>query len=329
MRIFVYAMREYDELKYFKKFQKQYGFEFGYTTEYPSMDNAELARGYDAISIITNPMYPEIMDKFYALGVRYIATRSIGYEHIDTKYAAKIGMRATHVTYSPNSVANYTIMMMLMACRNVNYILDKAALQDFSLEGKMGKELSTSTVGVIGTGNIGATVIKHLSSFGCKILAYDLYPKDEIKQYATYTDLDTLYRNSDIITLHVPGMESNYHMINSDTIEKMKDGVIIVNAARGLLIDTEALITGLESGKVGYAALDTFEHEKGLYYLNLEHEILKNRDLAMLNAMPNVMLSPHMAFYTDQAVSDMALNSIRGLLLLETDEDNPWEVRYE
>lgn len=117
MRIFVYAMREYDELKYFKKFQKQYGFEFGYTTEYPSMDNAELARGYDAISIITNPMYPEIMDKFYALGVRYIATRSIGYEHIDTKYAAKIGMRATHVTYSPNSVANYTIMMMLMACR--------------------------------------------------------------------------------------------------------------------------------------------------------------------------------------------------------------------
>lgn len=329
MKIFVYAMREYDELQYFKEFQNQYDFELGYTTDYPSMENAELAKGYDAISIITNPMYPEIMDKFYSLGVRYIATRSIGYEHIDTKYAAKIGMRATHVTYSANSVANYTIMMMLMACRKINYILNKAFLRDFSLEGKMGKELSLSTVGVIGTGNIGATLIKHLSAFGCKILAYDLYEKEEIKEYANYVDLDTLYRESDIITLHVPGMASNHHMINEESIGKMRDGVIIVNAARGSLIDTEALISGLESGKVGFAALDTFENEKGLYYLNFEKEILANRDLAMLNAMPNVMLSPHMAFYTDQAVSDMVLNAVKGLLLLETDQENPFEVKYE
>ncbi len=328
MKIFVYAMREYDELPYFIQFQKDLNFEFDYTTEYPSMDNIELAKGYDGISIITNPMYPEIMDKLKSLGVKYISTRSIGYDHIDTAYAKKIGLKVTHVTYSPNSVANYTIMMMLMACRKVNYIMEKSRLRDFSLEGKIGRELSTSTVGVIGTGNIGATLIRHLSSFGCRILAYDIYPDDSLKEYANYTDLDTIYRESDIITLHVPGMQSNYHMINSESMHKMKDGVILVNAARGTLIDTEALIQNLESGKIGFAALDTFENEKGLYYLNFERENLSNRDFATLSSMQNVMLSPHMAFYTDQAVSDMVGNSIKGLLLLETADDNPFEVRY-
>ena len=136
------------------------------------MYNVELAEGYDAISIINNPMYPEILDAFHKKGIKYISTRSIGYEHIDIKYAHSIGMRAVHVVYSPNSVANYAIMLMLMACRNMPWIMKKADCQDYSLKGKVGKELSTSTVGVIGTGNIGKTVVKHLSGFGCRILAY-------------------------------------------------------------------------------------------------------------------------------------------------------------
>lgn len=126
MKIFFYALREYDEQKYVEKFAKQYMFEYGFTSDYPSMENVELARGYDAISIITNPMYPEILKAFHDVGIKYISTRSVGYEHIDIEYAHSVGIRVAHVSYSPNSVANYTIMLMLMACRNMPWIMKKA-----------------------------------------------------------------------------------------------------------------------------------------------------------------------------------------------------------
>lgn len=321
MKIFFYALREYDEQKYVEKFAKQYAFEYGFTSAYPSMDNVQLAKGYDAISIITNPMYPEILKAFHDVGVRYISTRSIGYEHIDVDYAHSLGMRVSHVVYSPNSVANYTIMLILMACRNMPWIMKKADCQDYSLKGKVGKELSTSTVGVIGTGNIGRTVVKHLSGFGCRILAYSLYEDEEVKKYAEYVSLDELIKQSDIITLHVPGNAENTHLIDAAAFEKMKDGVIIVNTARGLIIDTQALIAALKSEKVGFAALDTFEGEAGLYYLNKETQRLDNDNMALLKSFPNVILSPHMAFYTEQAVSDMVENSIKGLLGLESGDD--------
>ena len=325
MKIFFYALREYDEQKYVEKFAKQYSFEYAFTSDYPSMDNIGLAKGYDAISIITNPMYPEILDALHNEGVKYISTRSIGYEHIDIEYAHSIGMKAAHVVYSPNSVANYTIMLMLMACRNMPWIMKKADCQDYSLKGKVGKELSTSTVGVIGTGNIGKTVVKHLSGFGCRILAYSCYEDEEVKKYAEYVSLDELLKNSDIITLHVPGNAENTHLIDETAFEKMKDGVIIVNTARGPIVDTKALIASLKSGKVGFAALDTFEGEAGLYYLNKETQKLDNDNMAILKSFPNVILSPHMAFYTEQAVSDMVENSITGILGLEIG-DNSLEV---
>ncbi len=328
MKIFFYALREFDELRFVRECAEEFGFEYAYTTAYPSMDNVSLAAGFEAVSIITNPINSELMDRLYAEGVRYISTRSIGYEHIDTKHARQIGMKAAHVTYSPNSVANYTIMLMLMLCRKTTYILEKSRLQDFALNGKIGKELSESTVGVIGTGNIGATVIRHLSGFGCRMLAYDPYPKKDLEGIASYVDLDTIYREADIITLHVPAMDSNYHMIGRSQLAVMKDGVIIVNAARGALIDTDALIEALESGKVGAAGLDTIEQEAGLYYLNKEEAVLPHRDRALLSAFPNVILSPHMAFYTEQAVRDMVRNSCIGLINFVQGTENPFEVKY-
>ncbi len=321
MKIFFYALRQYDELKYVEKFAEQYDFEYAYTSDYPSLENVKLAKGYDAVSIITNPMYPEILDAFHAAGVKYISTRSIGYEHIDVKHAHSIGMRVSHVVYSPNSVANFTIMLMLMACRNMPWIMKKADCQDYSLKGKVGKELSTSTVGIIGTGNIGKTVIKHLSGFGCRMLAYSLYEDEEVKKYAEYVSFDKLLEESDIISVHVPGNAENTHLLDAAAFDKMKDGVIIVNTARGLIIDTKALLDSLKSGKIGFAALDTFEGEAGLYYLNKETERLDNDNMALLKSFPNVILSPHMAFYTEQAVSDMVENSIKGLLGFESGED--------
>ena len=326
MKLFAYSVRTEFEKECVKKEAARLGAEVTVTGEYPCTENAELAKGYDGISIITNPLDAELLDRFYELGVRAVSTRSIGYEHIDVEYAKKLGMRVANVSYSPNSVANYTIMLMLMACRKLPYIMKKDEVQDFSLSGKMGKELSLCTVGVIGTGKIGETVIAHLSGFGCRILAYDLYEKESVKQYAEYVDLDALYRESDIITIHVPGMEENRHMISDDTFAKMKDGVILINAARGMVMDSEALMRALDSGKVGYAALDTIEDERGLYYLNHEGVVLGNRERSLLKGYSNVLLLPHMAFYTDQAISDMVGNSIRALAAFAKGEDSPFEV---
>lgn len=327
MKIFAYALREYDEQAYFENMCKAEGIEYGFTADYPTMENASLASGCEGVVIITNPMYPAILDKFHSLGVKYIATRSIGYDHIDVDYAHKLGMGISNVTYSPDSVANYTIMMMLMACRRINYIMDKAKLQDFSLKGKIGKEISLCTVGVIGTGKIGQAVIRHLSGFGCRLLAYDLCCSEEVKKYAEYVSLEEIYGKSDIITLHVPGLPENHHMIGRDEFEKMKDGVIIINAARGMLIDTDAMIDAINNGKIGYAALDTIENESGLYYLDRECDIIDNRDRAILSAFQNVMISPHMAFYTEQAVRDMVENAIRGIMNFASGLNNPFEVK--
>ncbi len=329
MKIFAYALREYDEKKYFDYYSKELGFEYDYTSDYPCMENVHLAKGYDAVSTINNPLNGEIITAWHELGIKYLAGRCIGYDHMDRKTMKKLGMRGVHATYSPNSVANYTIMLMLMCCRKIDFIIDSAKMQDFVLEGKMGREISTSTVGIIGTGKIGETVIRHLSGFGCRILCNDVYEKEELKQFAEYVDLDTIYRECDIISLHVPGVEANRHMINADTIAKMQDDVILINAARGTIVDTDALIEGLSSGKIAAAALDTFEEETGMYYHDLRLKVLANEKRSILQSFPNVILSPHMAFYTEQAVSDMTGTTVKGIMALSRGEEDSHEVPYD
>ena len=326
MRMFVFSMRTFDELPCFEKYRPKYGIEYDYTTETPCMDNLELAKGYDVVNVITTVFDQPMLKKLHDMGVKCIATRTIGYDHIDVDYAKSLGMGVIHISYSPNSVADYAIMMMLMGLRRMPHIMERANIQDYTLKGKIGRELPDCTVGIIGTGRIGRTVIRHLSGFGCKMLAYDLYENEEVKQYAEYTDLDTLLKNSDVITLHAPATDDNYHMIDASAIEKMKQDVVIINCARGALIDTDALIDGIESGKVGFAGLDVVEHESGLYYFNRMGEPLHNPKLAILRSYSNVLVSPHTAFYTEEAVANMAENSIIGAMKYMNGEDTPYLV---
>ncbi len=326
MKLFAYALRDYDELPYLEAISQELGFSFDWTSEYPCLENAHLAEGYDALCIITNPMTPELLDRFHELGVKYLATRSIGYDHIDLVHAAKLGMRVGHAAYPPEGVADYTVMLLLMAIRKAKLIFRGADAQDFTLRGKIGLNLPEQTVGVVGTGKIGAAVIERLHGFDCKILASDPYPSEHVRTYATYVDLDTLLAESNIVTLHAPGLPENHHMINAERIARMKNGVVIVNAARGLLIDTEALIDGIESGKIGGAALDTVENEEGLYYLDRSRSILHDRHRAVLQAFPNVTLSPHMAFYTETDVENMVRTSAEALLAFSRGEETPHEV---
>ena len=325
MRILAYSHRS-DETEFFKDFSNKYNVEVVLTESEPTMETAELAKGFDCISIITTIIDAELVEKFYELGVKFISTRTIGYDHIDLKKVKELGIHVGNATYSPNSVADYTIMLMLMAIRKVKLIMEKSSVQDYSLKGVQGKELPNLTIGVLGTGRIGCTVIKHLSGFGCKILAYDIYENEDVKVYAEYVDLNTILKNSDILTLHMPATDNNYHMINKQSIKLMKEQVYIINTARGSLINTDDLIEAIENRKIGGAALDVIEQEANLYYNNLNGEVSENRDLAILKSFPNVIVTPHTAFYTDQAVSDMVENSIKSCILFMENKENPWEV---
>ena len=310
MKIMFYALRPFDEQAYCDPYSKQYGIDYAYTAEVPTPDNLELAKGCDAVS--TNPclIAPEYLEAWAAMGVKFLPCRSIGYDHIPQQKAKELGMRISHSWYPPAGVADYAIMLMLMCNRKVGQILRRADAQDYSLSGKMGRDITRMTVGVIGTGNIGRTVLRHLSGFGCKLLAYDLYPNDEARQYAEYVDLDTLYKSCDIITLHTNATEENHHLLNAEAFAKMKPGVTIVNTARGKLIDSDALLAALESGQVGAAGLDVLENENGLYYYDRMGDVIPNPELAALRAMPNVILTDHTAFYTYEDVKSM----VRGVL---------------
>jgi|GEM_PF-118092 len=313
MKIMFYALRPFDEQAYCEPYSKQYGIDYAYTAAVPTPDNLELAKGCDAVS--TNPclIAPEYLEAWAAMGVRFLPCRSIGYDHIPQQKAKELGMRISHSWYPPAGVADYAIMLMLMCNRKVGQILRRADAQDYSLSGKMGRDITRMTVGVIGTGNIGRTVLRHLSGFGCKLLAYDLYPNDEARQYAEYVDLDTLYKSCDIITLHTNATAANRHMIDANAIAKMKNGVVLINTARGTLIDPEALINGLESGKIGAAGLDVVENENGLFYFNHMGDALQNRELAMLRSFPNVIFTPHTAFYTDVNVASMVESAFKAV----------------
>lgn len=326
MKIFAYSLRPYDELGYLDALSRELGFDYDWTEAYPTLENAELARGADALCIITNPVTAELLDRYHELGIRGIATRSIGYEHIEVNRARALGIRVAHAAYPPEGVADYAIMLMLMALRKVKLVCRHAAAQDFTLRGKLGRSLGSCTVGVVGTGAIGSCVIRQLGGFGCRVLAYDPVPRDDLAGLAEYVGLDELLAESDVVTPHAPGLPENRHMIGAAELARMREGAVLVNAARGSLVDTGALLDALESGHVGGAALDTIEHEEGLCYLDRSRDALPNRDRAALMALPNVVVTPHMAFYTAEDVEGMVRSNVEALLAFAAGGQTPYEV---
>ena len=259
MKIAFYQMRPFDEQAYIEQFSREFGIDYVTIPGAPCPENLDKAAGCDAVSQNPCEILPEYVEAWARMGVKYLLCRSIGYDHIPLETAKKLGMRVAHSHYPPEGVANYAIMLMLMCTRKMNQTMLRAAAQDYTLPGKMGKDLSNCTVGVIGTGKIGRTVIAHLQGFGCKILAYDLYQSDEVAQMAEYVPLDELYARSDVITLHTNATAENHHLINAESLAKMKDGVLIVNTARGALVDEEAVADALQAaGLPMFAAMPFF-----------------------------------------------------------------------
>lgn len=328
MKVTVYNCRSFDEKELFEKYGKELGIELILCPDAPDKENAVLAKESECIDIITSKMPAELLKVFAGYGVKYVTTRTIGYDHIDVKAARELGMTVANAPYGPCGVADYTVMLILMTIRKMKRIIERTNIQDYSLMGIQGRELKDLTVGVIGTGRIGRTVLKDLSGFGCRLLAYDLYENEEVKKSGVpYVTLEEMWKQADVITLHAPLTDDNYHMINSEAISKMKEGVMIINTARGGLIDSQALIAGIESGKIGGAGLDVVENEFGLYYYDHKSDILNNRELAVLRGFPNVTVSHHMAFYTDDCVDTVVRDSLLGCRCFVEGKANPWEVK--
>jgi D-specific alpha-keto acid dehydrogenase len=243
-------------------------------------------------------------------GVTYISTRSIGYNHLDLEYANGLGILVENVDYSPDSVADYTLMLMLMALRNAKTVVQRTAAHDYRLSDVRGSELRDLTVGVVGTGRIGAAVIDRLGGFGCRVLAHDIRPTGS----AEYIELDELLSRSDIVTLHTPLDAGTHYLLDGRRIQQMKLGAVVVNTARGSLIDTRALLVALNSGRLGGAALDVLEGEEGTFYADCRGKRIDNDALLRLQAMSNVVISPHTAYYTEHALRDTVENTIRNCL---------------
>jgi D-specific alpha-keto acid dehydrogenase len=304
--ITVYGCGE-DEAALFREIAPRFGVVPTITAAAVSEDNIGLAFGNRCISIghktqVANPTLLALSEA----GVTYISTRSVGCNHIDVSYAAGVGISVETVAYSPDSVADYTLMLMLMAVRHAGSTIRRTDVHDYRLNEVRGKELRDLTVGVIGTGRIGAAVIDRLRGFGCRTLAYDTRPATS----AHYVTLGALLERSDIVTLHTPLTAETHHLLDRHRIERMKRGAVVVNTGRGALIDTEALVSALERGRLGGAALDVLEGEEGIFYADCSDKPVESELLLRLHKLPNVLITPHTAYYTDHALRDMVEHSL-------------------
>ncbi|MET8757792.1 D-isomer specific 2-hydroxyacid dehydrogenase family protein [Lentzea sp. NPDC004782] len=304
---------EQDEAVLFRELAPRFGVVPTVTEAAVTEANAGLASGNRCISVghktrVANSALRALKET----GVRYVSTRSIGCNHIDVAYAESIGISVENVSYSPDSVADYTLMLILMAVRDAKAVIRRVDSHDYRL-GVRGRELRDLTVGVVGAGRIGAAVMSRLRGFGCRVLACDS------RAAAGFVSLDELVRESDVVTLHTPLNDETHHLLDAKRIAQLKDGAFVVNTGRGALIDTEALVEELESGRLGGAALDVLEGEEGVFYADHRDEPVECEPLLRLQRLPNVVVSPHTAYYTDHALRDTVQNSLINCLNFESE----------
>jgi len=300
-----------DEAALFRVLAPRFGVLATITDAAPSEANAELARGDQSVSVgHRTPVTNATLRALSEAGVRHLCARSIGLDHIDAAFARSVGIRVEGITYSPDSVADYTLMLMLMTIRHARSVICRADTGDYRLPAVRGRELRDLTVGVVGTGRIGTAVLDRLGGFGCRVLTHDRRPGGP----TAHVPLEELLEQSDIVTLHTPLTADTHHLLDRRRIGRLRHGAIVVNTGRGALLDTEALVAALEEGRLGGAALDVVEGEEGIFGADRKDGALGHRLLARLHALPNVLVSPHTAYYTDHAVADMVENTLASCL---------------
>lgn len=312
MKAIAYGVRD-DEIIMFKNWGKHYGIELFLIQENLREHNIDKAKGFDTIIFLAeDTMNASILDKVKEFGMNYIVTRSTGVDNVDLEYAKKLKIRLANVpSYSPNSVSEYAILSTLSLLRNYHLYIKRVFNKNFTIKDLVAREIRNQTIGIIGTGTIGCLTVKHFAGFYPKsILAYDMYEKEEVKKYAKYVSIDEIYNKSDVIVYHVPLTDETKYMISNKNIQKMKDGVIIVNVSRGLVMNSRDTLEAIKNGKIGGLAMDVYENELEYFRFDYTEKIIKDTVLVELLNLPNVIVSPHAAFYTDEAISNMVSISL-------------------
>ncbi|MBQ7000066.1 MAG: 2-hydroxyacid dehydrogenase [Oscillospiraceae bacterium] len=312
MRLAFFDTKPYD-IAGFERYAIPAGIEIKYYEPNLTPDTVSLAAGYDAVCVFVNDIVnAEVIQKLYESGVKAIVLRCAGFNNVDIK-ACQRKLRVFRVpAYSPHAVAEHAMALLLTVNRHTHKAHNRTREFNFSLQGLTGFDLYGKTVGIIGTGKIGRVFANICRGFGMRILAYDKYPDPDTG--LDYGELDELFAQSDIISLHCPLTEETNHLINADTISQMKDGVVIVNTSRGGLVDTEDLIQGIKTGKVGAACLDVYEEEGDLFYEDFSGDIVQDDKLVRLIAMPNVIVTSHQAFLTKEALDNIASTTVNNLV---------------
>ena len=330
MKIAFFDTKPYDRPA-FDKYGGQYGVEFKYFETKLNEDTADLTSGYDGVCVFVNDSITDkVIDKLVANNVKILALRCAGFNNVDMKYAfGKIHVLRVPA-YSPYAVAEHTMALLLTSIRRIHKAYIRSRDFNFSLVGLTGFDLYGKTVGVIGTGRIGRVFIDICRGFGMKVLAYDKFPAKGLDNGDTvrYVELDELFRNSDIISLHCPLTDETHHLIDKNTLEKCKQGVVLLNTSRGALVDAEALLEGIKQRKVGAACLDVYEEESDLFFEDNSGHILDDDILARLISMPNVIVTSHQAFLTKEALENIAETTVKNIIDLADDGQCPNELCY-
>jgi len=332
MKIAVFDSRTYD-IAALEAENQRFGFALTFFEARLTNQTAGLAAGYDVVcSFVNDRVDAATLETMKRGGVRLIALRSAGYNHVDLAAAERLELPVVRVPeYSPHAVAEHTVGLVLTLNRRLHKAYARVREGNFSLEGLIGFDMHGKTCGLIGVGRIGAVTAKILGGFGCRVLAYDKREDPQLVDElgVEYVDLATLYRESDIISLHVPLLPATHHLIDQRAFDQMKDGVMLVNTSRGALVDTRALIVALKRGKLSAAALDVYEEEEGIFFEDLSDQVLQDDVLARLLTFPNVMITAHQGFLTREALANIAATTLASVASFAGGEALVNEVRLE
>jgi len=320
MRIAFYTTKPYDRF-WFEPLGKDYGIDIHFLDASCDDETIVLAKGHDAICVFVNDHIDEAMIKQLAeYGVQGILLRSAGFNHVDIQAAAKYHIPVLRVpSYSPEAVAEHGLALLMSVNRYIHRAYNRTRDFNMSINGLMGTNLYHKTAGIIGTGKIGQAMIRMLKGFDMRILAYDLFPNKDLD--VEYVSLEELYEKSDVISLHCPLTKETEYLINKESIERMKKGVYLINTSRGALIDTNALVEGLLSEKFGGVGLDVYEEEEGLFFEDKSNEIMKDETLARLMTFPNVLVTSHMGFFTEEAMQAITIETLENAYALKNGEE--------
>lgn len=328
MKFIVYNVRD-DEIPFIEKWGKDHEIEVKYTTTTLNQETVQEAAGFDGISCLqTIPYSKELFESIHQLGINYLSLRNVGTDNIDLDAAKANDVKITNVpAYSPESIAEFAVTMALYLSRKVGYMrqqLEQKHQYHFSPM-FMGRLISEQTVGVIGTGRIGRAAIKLFKGLGANVIAYDKYPQKSIDgQYVYAKSLDELYSKSDIISIHMPATDDNYHQFNHEVFEQMKDTALLINTARGSIVDTNDLMYALQSGEIAGAGIDTIENESADLQDSRSTKQVTDPDILKFSMMPNVLITPHSAFHTSEAVKnmiDISLGNLQSMVKGKTPKD--------